>query len=218
MNKYYGKNFLIAATLTIIVSSPFIANAASEWITTSSVGRFEYDTDKDGTPDVAIDSKDVDKISNAENNNATNISNLQSKYNSLITSLNTAQTQVDNISSSGTANASNLDKGMTAIVKGNLITGTRTLAAETPGTATAANISKDKTAWVNGVQITGTGTDSVTNIHAVRINFTWTDAGGGSYSGYTYATFNDAMQCTSASGSLASAGQRNFTASATASK
>ena len=213
----YNKNLSLFLASIMMMSVPFAANAASGWLSTDSTGRFEYDENEDGIPDVAIDSKDVDKISNAENNNATNISNLQSKYNSLITSLNTAQTQVDNISSSGTANASNLDKGMTAIVKGNLITGTRTLAAETPGTATAANISKDKTAWVNGVQITGTGTDSVTNIHAVRINFTWTDAGGGSYSGYTYATFNDAMQCTSASGSF-STGQRNFTASATASK
>ena len=218
MKNKYNRNLLLAIMLTAITTSPFIANAASGWLSTDSTGRFEYDANEDGTSDVIIDSKDVDKISNAENTNAANISNLQSKYNSLITSLDTTQSQVDTISNSGTATASDIGEGLTAVVKGNLITGTRTLAAETPGTATAANISKDKTAWVNGVQVTGTGTDSVTNIHAVRINFTWTDAGGGSYSGYTYATFNNAMQCTSASGSLASAGQRNFTASATASK
>ena len=160
MNKKYSNNFLIAIALTLIVSSPFIANAASEWLSTDSIGRFEYDANKDGAPDVVIDAGDIDKLSQAENTNVADINSLQSKYNSLIVSLDTAQKQVDTIANSGTATAADINQGMTAIVKGNLITGTRTLAAETPGTATASNISKDKTAWVDGKLIKGTGADN----------------------------------------------------------
>ena len=122
--KNSSKNLLLAIILSAIISTPFVANAASEWISTDSIGRFEYDANKDGIPDVAIDSKDVDKINDAENTNATNISNLQSKYNSLITSINTVQSQVNTISSSGTATAKDISTGRTAFIKGNLVTGT----------------------------------------------------------------------------------------------
>ena len=152
-----SKKILITAIAVMVI--PCSVFASSPQLSTDSTGRFEYDSDGDGSQNIILDSGDVDKLSSAENTNASDISVLQSKYASLITSLDSAKSELDSISASGTADASNIDEGMTAVVKGNLITGTRTLAAETPGTATAANISKDKTAWVNGVKVTGTGED-----------------------------------------------------------
>lgn len=150
-----SKKILITAIAVMVI--PCSVFASSPQLSTDSTGRFEYDSDGDGSQNIILDSGDVDKLSSAENTNASDISVLQSKYASLITSLDSAKSELDSISASGTADASNIDEGMTAVVKGNLITGTRTLAAETPGTATAANISKDKTAWVNGALITGSG-------------------------------------------------------------
>ena len=70
----------------------------------------------------------------------------------------------------------------------------------------------------NDAYYTNGKSNASANIHYVRINFTWCDSGGGAYSGYTYAYFNDSLQCTSAGGSLSSAGQRWFSASGSASK
>ena len=87
MGNKYNKNFVLAVTLTVMTISPFVVNAASRWISTDSIGRLEYDSNKNGTSDVIIDSGDVNKLSQAENTNATDINSLQSKYESLITSL-----------------------------------------------------------------------------------------------------------------------------------
>lgn len=154
------KNMLMFVCLSAIILAPMTADAANELFVTNSIGRFEYDTNKDGFPDVILDSVDVNKINQSENANALNIEALQSKYNSMTAALDTADTTLDDFSKAGNALPSDINSGVLAMVKGQIVTGTRTLASETQATAIDANISSGKTAWINGILVTGSGADS----------------------------------------------------------
>ena len=121
MNIRNKKGIIIAS---IILITPVIANAASPSLSPDSTGRFEYDMNNDGFPDIVLDSGDLLKISNSEDKNATDISELQSKYNTIVSSLDDAKNQLEIIATSGTATAANISKGKTAWVNGELITGT----------------------------------------------------------------------------------------------
>ena len=92
-----NKNILLVLMSVFIVSVPIAANAAPGLLSTDSTGRFEYDSDKNGIPDVIIDTGDVDNLNQSQNTNSSEISALQTKYDDLMTALASDEAQIKDI-------------------------------------------------------------------------------------------------------------------------
>ena len=106
-----------------ILGIPVIAYA-SGGLSLDSIGRFEYDTNNDGTPDVVLDAGDI-KALNAENSkNSDAITELQNNYQMMQSSLSDAVSKLNELLSIGDATADNVSKGKTVLVNGQTVTGT----------------------------------------------------------------------------------------------